>query len=316
MAPRSQGEIAEEILAAREACALADLSTYCRLEFTGADRIDFLHRLLTSHVKRLRPGDGQPSLLLDSKGRIQAELQLLAMEDRILGISWPPLGPRVLEILERYRFSEKVQFRDGSTSWSLMGVLGPDSESLLELLIKGPDRPFHSCRCRGLGLEGYLLLVPGRQSSEAAKRIREEGKVFGMRSIGLEALEVLRIEQGLPRFDRELEEGVYPAEARLDEACALDKGCFIGQEVVARMATYGSPPKTLVGLSFSDSRPVEKDARLRREGIEVGKVTSWVFSPRLGRAIGLGYVQRGEAGYAGPLTTSTGLEARISLLPF
>jgi folate-binding protein YgfZ len=141
----------------------------------------------------------------------------------------------------------------------------------------------------------------------------DAGRGLGLEQADAAALEVLRVEQGVPRQGRELTQEVLPAEARMEGAVSETKGCYTGQEVVTRMRSRGRVSHLLVGLRFAGALPAAGSALLAGER-GVGSVTSAVVSPRLG-AIGLGFVRQGESGQ-GNLLRAGSAEARVEQLPF
>jgi folate-binding protein YgfZ len=146
--------------------------------------------------------------------------------------------------------------------------------------------------------------------------LAEAGRSSGLVVAGDEVLEVLRIEAGIPRLGAELDEEVLPAEAHLNErAISFDKGCYTGQEIVARIDSRGQVQHLLVGLRFEDDALPEPGAALEAEGRRIGEVTSVCRSADHG-SIGLGFVRRSHAAEGSEVRVGSGRRARVAELPF
>ena len=177
--------------------------------------------------------------------------------------------------------------------------MGLDLESFL---------PYHSARVTIAGEEGHivrrdLVSLPTFEvvvGEKGAEKVWDGIVAAGAVPIGLEAYEVLRVERGAPGYDRELGESYNPLETGLWGSISFTKGCYIGQEVIARLDTYQKVQRHLVSLSFSADAQVAEGSKLAREGSEVGHVTSVAKTPLTGELIGLGYVRK-EAAQVGTL---------------
>jgi folate-binding protein YgfZ len=248
------------------------------LDVAGADREAFLQGQLTQDVRRVSSGGAVPAAGLSPKGKLIFVGKLVAAGDRLRLILPAPLRETVLAHLKKYSVFQKVTLEDRSDDFIRVGIRGeapPAGEGELPL---GRDGEFDNDR-----------LVPA-SSREDFLRALEAG---GGRPLGPEEAEALRVEAGRARFGHDFDDSNLPDEVGLDDAISTTKGCYVGQEIVARMRTYGRVNRRIVGFHFPDGS-VPAGSRLARPGgqtasrAEPGRVTSSVASETLG-AIGLGW---------------------------
>ena len=302
--PRAFGDWSREYAAAREGAAVVDRSNFGRLRITGADALDLLNRLSTNNLIDLGPGEGASTVLTTNKGRIIDLLLVARLGGELLVVTSPGAAEKVVEWIDLYTFGEDIAVQDVTEETALLSVVGPSAGDLLgpgvrslglygacEIDIEGVL--VRAVRTDAFGTTGYYILAPASQAEEAWDALARMGAV----PMGEDAAETLRVEQGVPRYGRELGEEFNPLEAELLSSISFDKGCYIGQEVVVRLNTYDKVQKRLVGVALDSGEP-EPEARLEVDGKEVGFLTSVVDSPLLGHPLALGYVRRGysEAG--------------------
>ena len=303
------------------------------LTVRGADRVRWANGMVSNDVASLAPGpdrSGCHALLLTAQGRIVADLHVLAREDEL----WLELAgdvlPDVAKRLERYVIADDVALSDASAAWHRFALEGPRAPELLAraagapivlALDSGADVviagvPIVACAWGWSGEAAYQLLVPAA-AAQAVERAIAAAARGELEIADAEVLEVLRIEAGTPRQGRELNEEVLPAEAGLvGSAVSTTKGCYTGQEIVARMESRGSASHRLVGLrrdSF-DADPPEIGAAVLAGGQSIGSVTSACRSAQAG-AIALGYVRSAHAA-PGTAVEISGTRAHIASLPF
>jgi folate-binding protein YgfZ len=273
---------------------LRDLSSHGKLRTVGRDRVRFLNGLLTNDVAALRPGEGCHAAMLTVKGRVIAEGIVLADEDALWIDVEPALAAKVLATLERHAIVDDVSFEDQSAALDEIGVYGEGARAALEAVLGAlPELPRHGHLRRGetrvvavrdLGLDGYRLIGGARP---IAARLADRADW-----IADDEAEVLRVEAGVPRYGVDVGEDHLPIEARLDDAISHTKGCYMGQEPIARLAARGHVNRRLCGLRLDGDGPAPAGATLSAPGRDdAGHITSSVRSPRLG-PIALGYVHR------------------------
>lgn len=292
-----------QVRALREGCGLADRSAWTgRIEMLGADRLRFLNAYVTCDVKSLAPGEGAYGFLTSHQGRILADLVALAHEDRL----WlqVPAGEEeaVSNHLKKYILADRVEVRslEETAPVSLIGPRAAEALGGAELPPAGDWRHVRS-RVHGtevelertgrLGAEAWTLWASASVAGPLMERLRG---MPGVTPVGFEALEVLRAEEGIPRFGLDFGPENFPQETGAEDAVSYTKGCYLGQEVVARIHYRGGVQKVLRGLRFEAGKVPAAGAPLLHDGREAGKVGTVVRSPALG-PIGLAILHRRAA---------------------
>ncbi|MEQ1894212.1 MAG: glycine cleavage T C-terminal barrel domain-containing protein [Planctomycetota bacterium] len=293
----------EEYRAAHSGAALFDESERERLTVRGKDAADFLHRLLANHVKALAIGGVNRNCLLSPKGKVLFLFECVRQAEHF-ELELPPGTAKALaEALERFHFSEQVEFEDTSASFAPLVLEGTLARACLQRAFGAsephPDGVVRTLEWRGapltvaaLGHERWRIDAGSVALVDAWKALLAAGAT----PCGLVVRDSRRVEAARALFGLDVDENVYPAEAGLDDAFALDKGCYIGQEVVAKIDTYGGLNKRLVPLAVTHSDPVARGTKLFRaedgERRELGLVTSWAYSFALDTGLVLAYVKR------------------------
>jgi tRNA-modifying protein YgfZ len=241
---------------------IADLSAVRnRLRVTGADRVDFIHGQCTNDVKRLAPGESCYAAFLNAKGKMRGEGHIICLGDALLLETSPGLQPS----LEKFIVTEDVQVEDVTGQlgeWLRIGDAGA----------KAPEGAPTFNHPLGLGIITTESLGATITATE---------------------LEVLRIEAGLPLWGVDMDENTIPNEAGLERrAISYNKGCYIGQETIARIKTYGHVNRQLVPIGVDGDVVPARGQKLFHNEREVGQVTSAALSVRLGKPVALGYVRR------------------------
>jgi folate-binding protein YgfZ len=297
----------EQYAAARQGAVLADRAALGRLWIGGPDALDLLHRLTTQSIKDLRPGDGTAAVFTTPKGRILDLVVLHLREDGTWCLTGEGRAETVRAWIDRYTFREEVRVEDRSAATGTLGLYGPAAPRVVARVFGAdpggaPHRPLEveAGGARGLLARWFPLAGAAYHlTADAASLARLRGAIEtcgeGVEAIGAEVLEVLRIEAGLPAAGRELTEEYNPWEARLDQAVSLNKGCYVGQEVIARLHTYRKVSKGLVRLAIEAAAPPPTPCALRIAGDPAGTLTSAAAVPGEGRVAGLGYVRLEDA---------------------
>jgi aminomethyltransferase len=320
---------AEQARAVRRGAGLFAPEGRALLEVTGSDRVRWLQGQITNDVAKLASGQGCYALVLTVKGRIVADLHVLARDDRF----WLETGAAALaavrERLERTIVADDVALADASERFARLALEGPAAarilaaaagiasppapESARELEIAG--RPAFAWAFGFTGLPGFQLLLAPDAAAPARAALLAAGSAHGLVEAGPEAREILRVESGVPALGSELHGEVFPAEARvIERAVSFAKGCYTGQEIVERIRSRGNVNYHLVGLRFEADPPAPGSALESDDGRRVGEVTSVARSPEAG-AIGLGYLRR-ELEAPGRVLRSAAGAAHVAALPF
>jgi glycine cleavage system T protein len=301
--PAHYGDSVAEHQAVRSGAGLIDSSARVLLRVVGSDRAEFLHGLTTNHIKALRPGQGCYSAMLNAKGKVVGELTVLAFADHLL-LDMPSACERaVKEQLEFFRFREEVEFSDISKELATLGLHGPQAPKLIEKASSFPVQDLPDYHFRRGSLAGLPVVVArvnrtGEEGFEVytslddAPALWEHLLELGARAFGQEALETLRIEAAIARFGREIVETVTPWEAGMEHAIHLNKGCYVGQEVIARMENLGRIPRKIEALVLQGREVPRPGSPVLRDGQVLGKVTSACFGPTVGRPVALARLAR------------------------
>jgi folate-binding protein YgfZ len=329
------GDWLAEHRALREAAGVIDLSFRGRLCLLGEDRQRFLHGQVTNDVKKLEAGQGCYAAIISGKGKMQADLNIFRLENELLLDFEPGLADELVQRLDKYIIADDVQVVDVAPHYGLLSVQGPKSAEALAKLglpVILPDKPLDLVKLADetlgelyianharLGSQGFDLFVPTASLGAVLDKLIASCREVGGDAAGWRAFDTARIEAGIPRFGVDMDETNLPPEAGLEgKAVSYSKGCYIGQEVIARIRTYGQVAKALRGLRLADdlaALPVKGD-KLVKDGKDVGYITSAVASPALKANIALGYVRK-ECNQPGTvLTLRVGAgEARAFIVP-
>jgi folate-binding protein YgfZ len=332
------GDFLAEHAALYDTAGVIDLSFRSRLFVTGADRVRFLNGQVTNNVQGLPIGQGCYAVMLTAKGKLQSDMNIYRLPESLL-LDFESGGTAtVAPRLEKYIIADDVQVTDGSSSCGLLSVQGPHAAALLHQTGLGldlPVKPFGVSISRDaawgelylvnqprLGTLGYDWFVPTSALATLVEKLRAAAESIHGRLCGWQALDMARIEAGIPRFSVDMDESNLPLEAGLEErAISFTKGCYIGQEIIARLRAHGQVTKTLRGLQLADdlgALPARGDP-LFLGNQEVGYLTSAIASPAYHANLALVYVRR-EANRMGMelILRQGGHEspARIVALPF
>jgi folate-binding protein YgfZ len=300
----------------QEECGLLDRSEQGKLLLGGAEAAEYLQGQLTNDIEALEPGGGCEAALLDRKGHLQAVLRVLALAGGDIWIDTEPEATAaVLRHLEMYKIGRDVELADVTASRAILSLIGPASARAAGVAA-GPEfsqRPasLGGAECIAVATrEGIDLIC----DTAEADRVRAALLAAGAAEVSEEAAEIVRLEAGRPRFGADIGTATMPAEAGLVErTVSFTKGCYIGQETVARLHYKGRPNRHLRGLRLSGAAEAGAPLLLGEKG--VGTLGSAAVSPRLG-PIGLAVLRR----EAEPGTTlavgESGIEAEVVDLPF
>jgi folate-binding protein YgfZ len=314
--PEATIELDAQYRQLREECGVVDRSGRGKVRVTGPEAAEYLQGQLTNDVEGLAPGEGCYAALLDRKGHMQADLRVLRPAEEELWLDCEAGGAEALRRhLAMYKVGRDVEVLDAGGDWAILSLVGPASAGVAS----APPLPEDSCE-RG-SVAGVECLLAGTRwgidliapRAEAA-RLRTVLLEAGAAEVTEEALEILRIESGIPRFGAEMTSGTMPAEAGIVErAVSFTKGCYIGQETVARLHYKGRPNRLLRGLRLG--APAPSGAALALGEREVGTLGSACVSPRLG-PIGLAILRREAEPGVELAVGEDGVTAQVVDLPF
>jgi len=330
--PVDFGDPRSEYEALRSGAGLADLARHGRLRIRGADRASFLHNMVTNDVLGLRPGQGCNAAKLTLQGKMEAGLHVLCFEDEIWCELEAAPAAALQAALERHRIMEDASIEDVTAESALLTVQGPRASAALQAAgVETADLDAelrHAVRRVGgvearvvrldrSGAGGFDVWVATARAGEVWRALRDAG---GARPVGCEALEVRRIEAGIPRAGAEVTGEYFPMEAGLEVGwISYTKGCYLGQETISRLHHLGHVNRYLRGLVLDGDEVPSRGSAVRAGDDRVGEITSSARSPHLGRAIALAYVHRthAEPGTELVVETASGrAAARVVLVPF
>lgn len=321
--PVSFGNDSDAMRAARESVALCDYSHWGRIRVSDSDRLRFLHNQSTNDFQQLKPGQGCDTVFVTSTARTIDLATAYVTEDAVLLIVSPNRRQYLMDWLERYIFfADKVELTDLTHETAAFSLIGPKSDVLLEQLGAGAiigqayaahqlvqlkDIEIRVAVGSGLAMPGYTLIVPAENAATVWSSLVQAGVV----PLGDRVWEQLRIQQGRPAPDQELTEDYNPLEAGLWQTISFEKGCYIGQETIARLNTYKGVKQHLWGIRLS--APVEPGSVITVGDEKIGKLTSYTESNR--GSFGLGYI-RTKAGGVGLKVQVGESEGEIVDVPF
>ena len=293
------GPFDETYGAMEDGCALFDLSETARIELRGADRVRFLNGMVSNDLQALAPGGGCRACMLNRQSRILADLFVLATPDGLVLLAEPALGPAVAERIEKYRLGLDVEMSSNGPSEALFSLQGPAAPDVVKDVLGADVSELSPCghieaekgamrarvvRLPRTGRPGYDLIVPADLAGDAWRACLAHGAV----PAGWDVLETGRVEAGLPRYGADLGEKVLFSEADVPDAVSYRKGCYVGQEIVARVRTYGQLKKRRRGL-LVEGRAKAGDA-VGDGGKDVAVLTSARFSPILQKTAAFAYL--------------------------
>jgi len=348
--PANYGDTLLEYASVREGgVGVMDLSPRGRMLVSGTEAIQFLNGLITNDMKTLAQNSWMPAAFPSVQGRLIASVRVIRLSDEADQIIPTGRGPRenvcptflidtepatserVLKTIERFTLAGDFRVRDMTAQTALLTVQGGKSAGLVRLVfgaaaaglaargvlkIAWQEGEVTILRATHTGEDGFDLII----NADVASTLWDALHAAGARPVGYDALEVLRIEAGLPRYGIDMDETNVVTEAALDDAVSYTKGCYVGQEIIARIKYRGHVAKKLAGIKFVEAAKVEAGAAIKSmDSKEIGRVTSITYSPHLGRTVALGYVKYDYLATETQVKVAAELgdvEARIAELPF
>ncbi|MBU3679812.1 MAG: hypothetical protein FGM32_09440 [Candidatus Kapabacteria bacterium] len=301
-------------VAARRQAAWIDRAGLTAIQLTGADRIDLLHRLTTNDLRNLQPGNGRQTVLLTDKARIIDVVTLLHDDDSTLLIGSPNAGSDIVPWVRKYVIMDDVRLKDISVSIDAIEIAGPRAADIVEQLLQSPVSTFSIAKWIRVVLgDGQILTIVRLPSASEVSYwiIGDKQAISGVRNhltslaeelpqLSANDAEYLRVLAGMGMRGHEWTQAYNPLEAGLLHLTSFAKGCYIGQEVVARLDSYNKVKQRIMGLV--SQRPVAELDAITADGNPIGVVTSVVKSCDDSIWFALAYV-RGEHAHPGSAIT-------------
>lgn len=330
--PVSYGDELFEYAAVRERGAgVIDLSARGRFQVRGSEAVQFLNGLITNDMKTLAENQWMPAAFPNVQGRLLAYVRVVRLSGGFLIDTEGATHETVLKTIQRFSLAGDFHVNDLTNQTALLSVQGKQATEIVGFVlgetslglsrngvaeIEWQQQSLTVLRATHTAEDGFDIVV----SADQATALSDALVHAGARPVGHEAWDRLRIEAGVPRYGIDMDETNVVTETGLDEAVSYTKGCYIGQEIIARIKYRGHVAKKLVGLSFYRALKIDRDAKIKSaDDKEIGRITSNTLSPHLGCTIALGYV---KYDYLAPdtevrVTSSHGDHpARVAELPF
>ncbi len=324
--PSSFGNARHEYIELLTGCGIYDLGWRGKLVATGSDRVRWLNGMITNNIRDLAVNRGNYSFLLNAQGRILGDLYAYNRGDYILIDTAAWQLPKLKETFDRFIIMDDVEITDISEKLTALAVQGPRAKEILEATgVKfGDVQPMEvqDITWNDAGLSITRMISDVAQTYEiwlapgAAGPLWEALIGRGAKPIGMQALEMVRVTAGVPRYGTDISERYLPQETAQDSALNFSKGCYVGQEIVERIRSRALLHRRLTGMVI-DAAPPASGTKVQVNGKDVGEVTSAVTVPAGDRdlTLALGYV-RTEAQAPGTEGSLDGAKARITEPPF
>jgi folate-binding protein YgfZ len=315
--PASYGDVAQEYAAVREAGAgLIDLSSRGRLLVTGSEAVPFLNGLITNDMKTLEVGSWMSAAFPNVQGRLIASVRVMRLRDEgtekkvcptFLIDTEAVTHERVLKTIERFTLAGDFHVTDRTSETVMLSVQGKKAISVVGSVLGAAAHGLAAQAVRQISWEqadsmvdvtvihashtaedGCDLIIDNAHAGSLWDALQQAGA----QPLGYDALEILRIEAGVPRYGIDMDDTNVVSETNLDDAVSFTKGCYIGQEIIARIKYRGHVAKKLSGLLFEETVAIGAGSVVNSaEGKDIGRLTSVTFSPRLNRNIALAYLK-------------------------
>ncbi len=294
------GNWEDEYAAARQQAAVFDLNGLNVIRVSGKDHADLLHRLSMNELRSMKPGDILVNAFPDAKGKIVDAVYMVRRTDAIELITGYDRGASLMAWLDKYIFIEDVSLTDITAEVRLVLLTGPAAHQLLPL--QAPEMHFHEHSLAGVTVEaamvsgllprGVLLRIDQPQLHRVYAHFADLADAGRLTWAGARAFHALRIREGIPMHGHEFGEDANPYEAGLKSYISYTKGCYIGQEVIARLDTYDKVKYEYTGLWINTREPLTPPLPILQDGREVGVVTSAAFLPDAGKTAAIARIRR------------------------
>ncbi len=299
----------------REGAAWFDLSKRGRIAARGEDRARLLHAMSTNQVEALKPGEGCYAFFLTAQGRITSDANVLCLADQILIDTEPETADSLTAHIGKHIIADDVTLEDVRGTTCVIAIEGPRAaEALAALGAPVPQAAFAHCpwadrvvaALSATGQPGYRIFAPTTGKAALIAQVESAGAT----AASSEAVHIVRLENGRPRYGEDISMANLAQETQLDTALSFNKGCYLGQEIVERVRSRGHVNRLLVRLAIERSDRPSPGAAILSGAATAGAITSAAFSPALGRVFALGYV-RPDLASKGTLLDVDGCRAEV-----
>lgn len=325
----SYGDSAEEYFRIKEGVGVADLSHRALLRIVGPEAASYLQGMVTNEVEKLAVGEGNPIAIVHARGRMLGDGRVFRVGEEEFWMDIPgQTREAVLAHFDQYLISEDCEIQDISNSAVRIGAWGPRAGKAIEPALGAEPPPMDAFQNRFMnapsggvllvgsnffGLSGYEIFLAPEGASDAWRQMAERARAEGGGPVGDDALDAHRIRLGIPRWGMELAEDTIPLEANLQDSISYTKGCYVGQEVIAKATYRGAVRRHLVRFVLSPG--VRAGATLLEEEKQVGRLTSVLDPNPEGEPLALGYLRRDRLEVGREFAVEGGGWARVSWVP-
>jgi len=292
---------------------LIDLSTRGRISVSGSEAVMFLNGLITNDMKTLGEKRWMPAAFPNVQGRLLAEVRVIRRAQDFLLDTEAVTREKVLKMIERFTLAGDFKVADVTDATTQFSFQGRGASELVEKIFGVKDLARD-----GVWQDGNVTIIRATHTSEDGFDVisDEPSTYVGATPVSERVEEILRIEAGIARYGRDMDESNVVTETNLDDAVSYTKGCYLGQEIIVRIKHRGHVAKKLTGLRFETAAEnIQAGAVIKStDGKDIGRLTSSTFSPKLGTTVGLGYVRYEHLG-PGTEIFVEGVSGRTETLP-
>lgn len=291
----------------RKQAAWIDLSARGKIRMTGEDRARLLHAMSTNHVQGLAAGEGLYTFFLNDKGRVLADAYIYNLGESLLLDTEPETAASLAVHLDKYIIADDAVIEDESGRWMAVGLEGPASvEAAARLGINPPGKRCALVEWGGgfvvqvaeTGMPGIRIFVPMEDRHTLGARLTSAGVPQATAEEG----RLVRLENGKPRYGEDISDRYLAQETQQLHAVHFNKGCYLGQEIVERVRSRGQVHRHLTPIEIESATPLAPATKLLADGSAAGEITSAVYSPALGKTVGLAYVRTEALEKKAPMT--------------
>jgi folate-binding protein YgfZ len=339
--PASYGDLLREYAAVREGGAgLIDLSQRGRIRVNGSEATQFLNGLITNDVKALAQNQWMPAVFPTVQGRLIASVRVIRCPDEQMPSGAKPVflldteaitHQAVLKAVERFTLAGDFHVSDLTDTTALVSIQGRKAAEITNGVFGETVADIHTDGARTIKWNGSnVLIVRSTHTAEDGFDLfvdsSKAGELWDVilqkrgQPVGFNALEMLRIEAGIPRYGVDIDDTLVVSETNLDDAVSYTKGCYVGQEIIARIKYRGHVAKKVTGVIFDSASSIEPEASVRStDRKDIGRLTSATYSPHLGRTVALAVLKYQYLADGTNVNVSCGdqeVVAQVTTLPF
>ncbi|HEX5874095.1 MAG TPA: glycine cleavage T C-terminal barrel domain-containing protein [Pyrinomonadaceae bacterium] len=306
---------------------LIDLSERGRVRVSGSEAVMFLNGLISNDMKTLAENRWMPAAFPTVQGRLIGAVRVVRDSKGYLIDTDAASHEAVLKTISRFTLAGDFHVSDITAETVMLTLQGKRAVEVIEKAFAGSffdlprdgvvetewqGTPVTIIRATHTAEDGFDVVI----DASLASQMREAFEEAGARPVSADTFEILRIEAGIPRYGRDMDETTVVIETNLDDAVSYTKGCYVGQEIIVRIKHRGHVAKKLVGIEFDTDQAIEAGAAIKRDDQEIGRVTSSALSPTVRKTIALGYVRYEHIEPGTNVVVDPEINGRVKELPF